>query len=378
MIPSRLRLAGLAWGLGAALSFADKIEYTAYSFGDNSNNAVATTSFALIKTLWQRTRLALDVELDQTTIPPLEPDAVTGASRPTRQGKSAFRKNRGQIIAGAQQDLGDNTELAASYYFSQEVDYASQALIGGLTQSLADKNFTIALSAQYTLDSVGEIVANGSLLNRGKETHQGAVTITQLLTPTSYIRLGVDGMRNQGFLSDPYRRVVVSRQDNPLLSDTVAEHVPDTRFREAGWIEFNQYLSDLAASFSVEYRYYQDDWNVTSHTVWFKLNKYITPNWIFSPQYRYYEQTAADFGDYAKGAPNTFMAPGDYKLQAFGSNFMGAGVTCYLRTFTRNHPNWDFLRSSSLTVKYSRYFNDLPSPKNFSANVLESRLKFEF
>ena len=366
---------GAAILLAASVSWADKIEYTAYAYDDNANVSVSTTSFSLLKTLWQKTRMALDVGLDQTTIPPLQIDGVTGASRPARQSLSAFRKNRGQIIAGLQQDLGDNTELAASYYFSQEVDYSSQAGIVGLTQSFAEKNFTVTLSAQYTLDSVGEILANGKLYNRFKETHQTSISITQLLTPTSYVRMGADEMRNQGFLSDPYRKAVIPNAVNGLKDDTIQESVPDTRYRTAGWIEYNQYLTQLAGSFSVEYRYYLDDWNLNSNMVWFKLNKYITPNWVFSPQYRFYDQTGADFGSYAGGG--SYHAPNDAKLGTFGTNFFGAGLTCYLRTFTRNHPTWDFLRSSSITAKYSRYWDDVPTD-NYSSNVLETRLRFEF
>jgi hypothetical protein len=361
-----------------AYASADQIEYTLYFFNDNKRNAVATSSFSLAKTLWQRTRVGLDVELDQTTIPPLEPDAVTGASRPARQSKSAFRKNRGQILAGVTQPLGANTEVGGSYYFSQEVDYASQAVVGGITQSFADKNFTISLNAQYTLDSVGEILPNGTLANYGKETHQASLSIMQLLTPTSFIRLGADGMRNLGYLSDPYRTVSRTDPSDPLKTVIVPEHTPDTRYRFAGWAEFDKYLTSLRASYSIEYRYSQDDWNVKGHMVWLKLNKYITPDWIFSPQFRYYYQDGADFGDYAAGNPEAFFAPGDPKLGTVGTDFVGATVTCYLRAFARNHPDWDFLRNTSIAAKYATYFDDRPRPAYFSADILEFRLRFEF
>lgn len=378
--------AAIASLLAASLAGAagDKIEYGAYSIDDNSGVTVTSTAFSLAKTVWARTRLYLDVELDQTTIPPLESgigistDAITGASRPARQSKSEFRKNRGQIIGGVDQGLGDNTEVSAHYYNSQETDFASQALVAGITQNLAEKNFTIAVIAQYTLDSVGEILsANGSLRNRAKETHQASVAITQLLSPVAFIRFGGDAMRNIGFLSDPYR--LVSRPDpgDPLKTVAVPEQVPETRWRQAAWIEYDQYLTALAGSYSIEYRYAWDDWNLTSHMVWFKLNKYVTPNWVFSPQYRFYEQTAADFGDYTLGDANRYFAPGDRKLQAFGAHFIGAGLTCYLRAFTKKHPTWEFLRGGSITVKVARYFTDL-APGNDAVNVREAHLRFEF
>ena len=357
----------------AAWVQADQIEYTAYYFGDNSENTVATSSFSLAKTLWQRTMVMLDVELDQTTVPPL--DGVTGASRPVRQSKSDFRKNRGQIIAGVEQGLGDNTKVIGSYYFSQEVDYSSQSFIGGITQDLFEKNFTVSLRGQYTLDSVGEISSTGAINNQFKETHQASIIMTQLLSPTTILRVGGDGMRNHGFLGDPYRKVAIPQAGDPTRKDTIPERHPTLRYRQAAWAEISQYLRGLEGSIIVNYRYYWDDWGVNSHTVALKINKYITPDWILTPEYRYYEQTEADFGNYGGGIQAFDRA--DYKLSIFNSNTVGMGATCFLRAFSKKHPTWDFLTNSSVSLMYFRYFNDT-APSNFSANVLETRVKFTF
>ncbi|MDQ3000777.1 MAG: DUF3570 domain-containing protein [Fibrobacterota bacterium] len=352
---------------------ADEVVYTGYYFGDNVDNTVATTSFSLVKTLWARTRVLLDVELDQTTVPPLEEDAISGASRPARKSKSEFRKNRGQIIVGVEQGLGDDTRLGANVYFSQEVDYLSQAVTGTLSQDLFKKNLTVTLRAQYTLDSVGEILINDSLVNRGKETHQASLVLSQSLSPTSTLVGGVDAFRIIGFQSDPYRKAVIATAV-PLVFDTLIERHPDTRFRQAVWVELTKYVRGIDGAFIVNYRYYWDDWGVNANTATFKFNKYVTKNWIFSPWYRYYDQSEADFGEYASGG-QTFDAL-DYKLQTFGSNTLGAGLTCFLRTFSRNHPTWDFLNNTSVSVEYLRYFNDFGT--GFSANVVESSLKFSF
>ncbi|MDB5103498.1 MAG: hypothetical protein JWP91_1187 [Fibrobacteres bacterium] len=368
-------LKGLVVSLAAVCApvIADQIEYSVYYFGDNANNTVATSAFSLAKTLWQRTMVLLDVELDQTTVPPL--DGVTGASRPPRNSKSPFRKNRGQIIGGVEQGLGDNTRLVGSYYFSQEVDYQSQAFIGGISQDLAQKNFTISLLGQYTVDSVGEILTDGSILNRYKETHQASLSVSQLLSPTSVLRMGADAMRIHGFQSDPYRKVVIPTS-TPLVMDTITERHPSMRYRQAAWGEISKYVADIDGAFIVNYRYYWDDWGLKSHTATFTFNKYITKDWILSPNYRYYDQVGAEYSDYAHGGTEVYDAS-DYKLKTFGSNGAGVGLTCFLRTFGRNHPDWDFLTNSSVSVLYNRYFNDLAGSA-FSANLLETRIRFSF
>lgn len=360
-------LRGLAAVLASAsLLSADQVEYTAYWFKDNRQNSVATTSFSLAKTLWHRTMLLLDVELDQLTVPAL--DGVTGASRPQRQATREFRKSRGQIIAGVDQALGADTRLAANYYFSQEVDYKSQAMVGSLTREFFQKNFTVSLSGQYTFDRVGEITSTGALIERPKEVHQASLALTQLLTPTTVLRLGGDGYRLQGFLSDPYRLVALPGEAPR------AEHHPDERWRQAAWGEISQYLPGLDGSIALNYRYYWDDWEVKSHTAQIKLNKYVTPDWILSPEYRYYTQTGAWF--YEDGNKGEYFT-GDYKLTPFESNTMGVGVTWFLRSLSRKRPSMDFLDGSSVALLYFHYFNDAQGGK-FSANVLETRIKFDY
>jgi hypothetical protein len=364
-------LAFAVWCLSAAPGRADRIEYSVAKFDDNAQNEVASTSFSLLKTLFERTRLMLDIELDQTTVPPLAFDGVTGASRPARQSKSAFLKNRGQFIAGVQRDLFSATEVSADLYFSQEVDYRSLSAVAGVSQGFAQNNFTVALTGQYTVDSVGEITSDGSLLNRGKEIHKGNLQITQLLSPQSYVRLGLDGERDHGFLSDPYRTVEIG-------GDTVRENVPSLRFRTAAWLEYSKYLASVAASWSAEYRYAWDDWGLKAHEAWFKLNKYVTPDWILSAQYRYAIQGGIDFGEYGRASPGTYFAPGDYKLRDGEFHLVGIGSTLYLRAFCRRHPDWDFLRRSSVGLKYGRYFNNDPQEDYFSSNLFEARLRFDF
>jgi hypothetical protein len=350
----------------ATIASADQVEYTAYWFKDNKENRVVTTSFSLAKTLWQRTMLLLDVELDQLSVPAL--DGISGASRPQRQATREFRKSRGQIIAGVDQALGEDTRLAANYYFSQEVDYKSQAVVGTLTREFFRKNFTVALRGQYTFDRVGEITSTGVLIERPKEVHQAALTLTQLLSPTTIIRLGGDGFRLQGFLSDPYR--LVEYPDGELRPET---H-PSERWRQAAWGEISQYLRGLDGSLVLNYRYYWDDWEVDSHTLQLKLNKYVTQDWILSPEYRYYIQNGAWF--YEDGNRGEYIT-GDYKLKPFESNTMGVGVTWFLRSLSRNRQHLDFLEGSSVALLYFHYFNDAESP-GFSADVLEARVKFDY
>jgi hypothetical protein len=181
------------------------------------------------------------------------------------------------------------------------------------------------------------------------------------------MRLGADALRLAGFLSDPYRKL---HPDGPL-SELVAEKHPDQRWRQAVCAEISWYLTDFEMSLIPYFRYYWDDWGIQSKTSQIKFNKYINTNMVLSPEYRYYIQTAADFGDYA--ATDNFYS-GDYKLKAFESHNVGLGLTWFLRGVAAKHTNLDFLAGVQLGAAYFRYWNSLI----FSSDVIKGNLLFEF
>ncbi len=325
---------------------ADQLEYSLYKFDDANGVSVNGTSFNLAESLWHRAMLLLDIEMDQTFVPPRLSDATSGASRPARHKSEPFRKNRGQIIIGLEQGLGDNTSITGNFYQSRETDYFSNAVIGSIKQEMFQKNFTVELRGQYTMDSVGEIPEAGGLINRFKESHQVNLAFSQLLSPAMVLRFGGDGIRDQGFLSDPYRK----------------DNHPSIRWRQAGWVEINRYLTRVNGAILGNYRYYWDDWAIQSNTLQMSFSKYLGKNVILTPGYRYYAQSGAKF------------YTSDPKLQAFEANTIEGECNWMLRGLGEKHPNVDFLTGTTLSVLYFRYWKSV----GFSANVWQGRVKFEF
>lgn len=339
-------ICGAVLSIGLQSASADQLEYTFYRIDDNLENSVTGTSFNLAESLWRRAMLLLDIEMDQTYVPPLVGDATSGASRPARHKSEPFRKNRGQLIIGLEQGLGDNTSVTGSFYQSREVDYFSNSVIGSIRQELFQKNLTVELRGQYTADSVGEIPEAGGLINRFKETHQVNLAISQLLSPVMILRFGGDGIRNRGFLSDPYRK----------------DNHPSIRWRQAGWIDINRYLNRVHGALSGNYRYYWDDWNIASQAVKMRFSKYLGENVILSPEYRYYIQSGVNF------------KTSDPKLQAFDANTIEGELTWMLRGLGEKYPNVDFLTGTTLSLMYFRYWKS----DGYGSNVWQGRVKFEF
>ncbi len=356
--------------------YADQLAYNTYYVADNSQVNIFTTSFSLAKSLYKHTTLLLDIELDQVGQPLLTSaslDVISSASRPKRNviGTGEYKKNRGQFIVGLEQGLGDNTRFALNYYNSQEEDYQSQSGIATLTQELFEKNLTLSLRGQYNMDIVGEIISDEQMLENNKEVFQLSFGLTQLLSPTTFMRMGVDERLDSGFLSDPYKKIAMPNAINPVIVDYVTGNAPTERYRSAGWLEMSHFLSDLNGSVIGHYRYYQDDWEIISHTFKFIFNKYITDHVIFSPEYRYYTQTAAYF--VSSPGKNGYYSR-DPKLQAHDAHYAGANLSYYLGGFAKGNPDLDFLQNSSWDIMYFRYFDTL----KYSSNVMETQIKFSF
>lgn len=349
----------------------DKLSYTTYYFNDSGNNSVITSSFSLAKKIISGTAILLDIELDKVSLPPV--DGATGATRPSRRKNETFEKNRGQIILGLEQSLGSLTTLAANVYRSQELDYLSNAVVLTLSQELFQRNTTVSIRAQYNDDKVGELLDDGDLINRDKTVYTGALMLSQTMSKTTVLDLSYDYMMMDGFLNDPYRKVVAFDQNNAF--EIFSENHPDNRVRQSATGRISQYVEPVKASLIGSYRYYFDDWDVSSHTAEVRFNKYVFEDLIFGFNYRYYMQTGAEFYEdrYLQvNNPDLQLRTADYKLTPFQSNSFGFNFKILFRNLAKNNPTWEFLNKSSFEVMYLRYTNDL----DFSANIIQGNLNF--
>ena len=313
---------------------SNQISYTTYYFNDSGNNSVITSSFSLAKKLIQGTAILLDIELDKVSLPPAV-DGQTGATRPARKKDETFEKNRGQVIIGVEQSLGSTTTLAVNAYRSQELDYTSNALVVTFSQDLFQRNTTVTVRGQMNADQVGELLENGDVINEDKSVYTSAFNITQVLSKNSVLNLSYDIMMMNGYLSDPYRKVRVFNNVGGYTAET--EIHPDKRTRQALTSRVSQFINPVKASIIGSYRYYFDDWDVSSHTAEFRFNKYVFDDFITGFNYRYYTQKGADFyfDRYDPTHISEFVTA-DYKLMPFQSHSFGFNIKLLFKRWADN------------------------------------------
>jgi len=185
---------------------------------------------------------------------------------------------------------------------------------------------------------------------------------TQILTPTTVLRLGAEVNQVTGQQHDPYRSVYVGGGIEPELH-------PDRRSRRDVFVKVSQYLGN-ESSLKADFRYYEDDWNVSSQTYGLKLNQRISEPLTVRYRYRYYNQGAAWFyrDDYRGTTSVNGYQTGDYRLGQYGAHLFGGHITW------RPESLFSFIENAEVNFTFERYFNS----NNFTANIIETSLRITF
>jgi hypothetical protein len=150
--------------------------------------------------------------------------------------------------------------------------------------------------------------------------------------------LSLDIVQQQGLLSTPFQRVYFNDmpdrfRENFQLADDI-ERLPNTRFKTAVGGRLNYFINEMFV-LRTYYRYYFDDWGINSHTASIEIPIKITDKFTLYPNYRFYNQTAADYFYPYETALSTYeFYTSDYDLSEFSANQFGFGVG-YTDIFTK-------------------------------------------
>jgi hypothetical protein len=126
-----------------------------------------------------------------------------------------------------------------------------------------------------------------------------------------------------GYLTDPYKIISIVQPadsaDPGEPVDALYERRPDKRVGNA--LLGNVRKHALGMTFEAEYRYFRDDWDIRSHTVFFSVKYDFKRGGAIEPQVRWYRQYRADFSKpfLLQGASLPAYASADNRLAAFSA-----------------------------------------------------------
>lgn len=244
-----------------------------------------------------------------------------------------------------------NSIWSANAYFSSEYDYFSIGFGGSYTKLFNEKNTEITLSGNVFLDKWNaiypielrdgffddRIIGNGTYNpifsefdSENRNSYSLSLSFSQILSQKLQGALFMDMVSQNGLLSTPFQRVYFSDFedfyiDDFQLADNV-EQLPDSRFKIPVGGRLNYYLNDLVVLRSY-YRFYWDDWGISSHTASLEAPVKLTNKFTLYPTYRYYTQTAADYFYPKEQALSTYdFYTSDYDLSNYDAHQYGIGV----------------------------------------------------
>ncbi len=154
--------------------------------------------------------------------------------------------------------------------------------------------------------------------------------VSQVFSKKAQGILLIDLVSQHGLLSTPFQRVYFNDAtdyyfDGFHLADDI-EQLPNSRFRASIGGRFNFYLNEVVV-LRTFYRFYSDDWGITSHTTSIEVPIKLNQKFTIYPSWRYYQQSEADyFAPYNLHLSSKNYYTSDYDLSNFHSNQLGIGV----------------------------------------------------
>lgn len=268
-------------------------------------------------------------------------------------------------------------ELKVGVNYSNENDYEAREVSAEYLYYLgASKNQSLSFGLSYQANDIDVVCID----NETCDTSSGAsgqtmdlnvvsaeIGFTQILNQDSLAKVSFFYINEDGYLSNPYMNVVRSYDPNSSLVDVVAENKPDKRVAYGATLQYTVALTDKLSSNS-SYRFYNDDWEITSHTISSELYYELGESWILGGGLRFYTQDEAEF--YSPGYfSNEKYASSDKRMRPFDA--MNYKINAAYKV------------SSSLSINagfnyYDQEDNYNDDLDNFNATYYNIGLKYSF
>ena len=226
-----------------------------------------------------------------------------------------FRDTRVQGNGSWSQPLNDEYDVSVGAHFSKEYDYLSLGVNAGISRDFNQQNTTLSAAFSYSADSIfpegGRPLEFGSYaeftgnpgqqniqFNQEKQKGDGSkdtldllVGVTQVINKNTLMQFNYSYSYSDGYHTDPFKMLSILDSQGYTQS-LIYEKRPEERLKHNVFVRGKYYNSGDILDLS--YRYMQDDWKITSHTIDFRYRMPIAGAAI-EPHIRWYQQQAAEF-----------------------------------------------------------------------------------
>ncbi len=250
-------------------------------------------------------------------------DTVSSASIDVVSTASAYDEERTEMSLGADY-LHEKTILSVGFTNSEENDYSANSFRFSISQDFFGDLTNLSIGYSQGSDEVGKTGDISFKEDASSRNYQ--FNLSQILTKNWIVNATIETITNQGFLNNPYRTVRYIDASVGRGYSYEAEVYPETRTSDAFAIRSMVYLN-YRASLMLEYRYFQDTWEIKADNVTIRYTHPVGEHWIFETNLRLYTQTSAAFYSdlYGFSGSQTFLAR-DKELSTYSSQRIGFGI----------------------------------------------------
>ena len=355
------------------------VQYVNYDESDN-RASISSPSIELSKDFGVDYNLKVALTADAVSgASPTWYDSTSGASAYSRgenihiddieYGNVVYEDDRLALSALLTTRFQSRDELSIGINYSSENDYRAREISAQYLHYLGtSKNQSFSFGASYQANSVEVVCIHNNIC----DASSGASSIedlnvvstelgfTQIIDENSLAKISLFYTNEDGYLSNPYMNVVRGYNENSQIVDVVAENKPDKRVSYGATLQYTVALNSYISS-NTTYRFYDDDWDISSHTISSELYYELGSAWILGGGFRYYAQSKAKFYS------NTFFqdeeyASSDERMRSFDAIGYKASV--------------DYKISKTLSANIGlNYYDQLDS---FNARYYNIGLKYNF
>jgi hypothetical protein len=197
----------------------------------------------------------------------------------------------------------------------------------------------------------------GGSPGKDKNVFDALIGFNQVLDRKTIFRFNYSFSHSAGYLNDPYKLISIVQNENSASPGEPVEYLyesrPESHNKHALYSELRRYLGGNTVNLS--YRYFWDNWGITSQTVDLSYLWHIRGSKTLQPHLRWYHQNRADFYRtyLADNDPLPQHVSADYRLAKYDALTAGLQYSFLIGKASR----------ISLTAEHYSQFGDRSPPE---------------
>ena len=342
----------------------DDLSRSEAPLGDLERYDIDVHQFQLVSPLGRNMSLHVDANYESLSgaSPWYTSRSLDGEPIVNLSGASGISDRRTELSIGSRYYL-ENGSFGGNIGYSEEDDY--RAIYFGFNTEKHYNNDLTTVSAGLSYSSDKVFPTDAALFNRVEEDDKQSsslfVSVSQIINQVSSFQSALSFTEQSGFLSDPYK---------------LRDFRPDDKTQIAWSNSYRRFFVSANAALHVNYRYYHDDFGISSHTSDLSWHQNLGRTFQIVPTLRYYNQSAAEFftnvDDFLN--PISEYQSSDYRLSAFGAVSGGFSVIADMNSWKITLTAERYLAND----KYSAYDVSLPSTALVKYNRISLGIDFRF